>query len=91
MEMNKVTSHSLLIDDRQRITITDVEDVASFNEQTIMISSKSGNISIKGEDLHVLKLDLEEGKIVIEGTINSATYLEKKDKKEKSWFSRIFK
>lgn len=88
---NKVTSHSLLIDDRQRITITDVEDVASFNEQSIVISSRSGAIIVKGENLHVLKLDLEEGKIVIEGIINSATYTEKKGKKEKSFWSKIFK
>lgn len=89
--MQKVIGHNLMIDNRQRVTISDVDDVASFNEQSIVISSRSGAIVIKGENLHVLKLDLDEGRIIIEGTINSATYSEKKDKRDKSVWSKLFK
>lgn len=89
--MQKTSGHNLFIDNRQRVTISDVDDVASFNEQSIVISSRSGAIVIKGENLHVLKLDLDEGRIIIEGTINSAAYTEKKDKKDRSIWGKLFK
>ncbi|GAB1475936.1 hypothetical protein MASR2M70_07680 [Bacillota bacterium] len=83
--------HSLFIEDRNRITITEVSDVDSFDEETILISLESGGMMIKGRDLHIQKLDVEDGKAVITGTVNSAAYTAKRDKSEGSLLKKLLK
>ncbi|WP_037372861.1 sporulation protein YabP [Anaerovorax odorimutans] len=84
-------NHIVSIDNRERITITEVSDVESFNEQSILVLLESGGILIKGEGLHIQKLDLEEGKAIITGSIMSAVYTEKKDKQDKGFLRKILK
>jgi len=83
--------HSLLIEDRNKITITEVSDVDSFDEETILMSLHGGGLMLKGRDLHIQKLDVEEGKAVITGTVNSAVYTAKRDKSEGSLLKKILK
>lgn len=84
-------NHIISIDNRERITVTEVSDVDSFNEQSILVSLKNGGLLIKGEKLHIQKLDLEEGKVIITGAIGSVAYTEKKDKQEKGFLKKILK
>ncbi len=84
-------SHIVNIDNRERVSVTDVADIESFNEEIILITLKNGGLVIRGEDLHIQKLDLEEGKVLISGSIGSAVYTEKKDRQEKGFFKKILK
>lgn len=84
-------NHIVNIDNRERITVTEVTDVDSFNEQSILVTLSSGGLIIKGEHLHIQKLDLEEGKVIITGAISSAVYTEKKDKQERGFLKKILK
>jgi len=82
-------NHVLNIDNRERLTVTEVADVDSFNEETILITLKNGGLIVKGQKLHIQKLDLAEGKVIITGEFNSAAYTAKKNKSEKSLLRRI--
>jgi sporulation protein YabP len=65
--------------------------VESFNEEIVFLTLKNGGLIIRGEDLHIQKLDLEEGKVLISGAIGSAVYTERRDKQEKGFLKRILK
>lgn len=82
---------NILIEDRSKITVTDVSDIDSFNDNTILVALKSGGLLIKGQELHIQMLNLEEGKVIITGTINGSLYTEKKDKQEKNLLRKILK
>ena len=84
-------SHVVNIDNREKISITGVTDIESFNEEVILLILKNGGLIIKGEGLHVQKLDLDEGEVFISGAIGSAVYTEKKDKQEKGFLKKILK
>lgn len=84
-------SHVVNIDNREKISITGVTDIESFNEETILLILKNGGLIVKGEGLHVQKLDLDEGIVLISGAIGSAVYTEKKDKQEKGFLKKILK
>ncbi|HHU18082.1 MAG: sporulation protein YabP [Anaerovoracaceae bacterium] len=84
-------SHVVNIDNREKISITGVTDIESFNEEVILLILKNGGLIIKGEGLHVQKLDLDEGVVFISGAIGSAVYTEKKDKQEKGFLKKILK
>lgn len=83
--------HVVNIDNRERISVTEVTDIQSFNEETIFLNLKNGGLIIKGEDLHIQKLDLEEGRVLITGSISSALYTQKKDRQEKGFLKKILK
>jgi len=84
-------SHVVNIDNRERVSVTDVTDIESFNEEIILIALKNGGLIIRGENLHIQKLDLEEGRVLISGAIGSAVYTEKRDRQEKGFLKRILK
>ena len=84
-------AHVVNIDNRERVSVTEVADIESFNEEIIFLTLKNGGLVIRGEDLHIQKLDLEEGNVLITGAIGSAVYTEKKDRQEKGFLKKILK
>ena len=84
-------THVVNIDNRERVSVTEVTDVESFNEEIILLSLKNGGLIIKGENLHIQKLDLEEDRVLITGSISSAVYTAKKDRQEKGFLKKILK
>jgi len=67
-------AHSIHIDNRMRISVTGVADVESFNEQEVMLITEAGPLNIVGSNLHLAKLNLEDGQISIEGELLALDY-----------------
>ena len=77
--------HKVLTDGRQRITVSGVEDVDSFNENEVIFLT--GMITVLGEDLHIARLELDAGQLVIDGTIQAVDYSDHAElRAEKSGF-----
>ena len=83
-------SQNIVIEDRNRISISGVEQVDSFNDTTIVLSTIKGGLSIKGEELNISKLNLDEGSVKISGMINSLIYISKEGV-PKNFIGKIFK
>ena len=63
MEEKKILStHSLMLENRQNGRITGVKDIKSFDEKEILLFTQAGKLVINGEQLHVKQLDLEKGR-----------------------------
>lgn len=81
-----------MLENRQGGTITGVRDVNSFDEKEMLLLTDAGKLLIKGDQLHVKRLNLEKGEVDIEGKVDSLTYLSKStDKKEESLLKRMFR
>ena len=93
MEEKKILStHSLMLENRQNGRITGVKDIKSFDEKEILLITQAGKLVIKGEQLHVKQLDLEKGEEDLEGKVDSLTYLSKNtDNRDESLFNRMFR
>ena len=81
--------HTLFLENRNKITLTGVTDVESFNEELIRVETCFGTLNITGRELQVTKLDLQGGDINIEGNFISLTY-EDSIRKNGSLFARMF-
>ena len=68
------TPHSLHIDRRRRACITGVTDVCSYHETEIVLRLDGGVMVINGQNLHIGRLLLDEGKLDIDGMIDGVTY-----------------
>lgn len=78
-------NHYLTVENRDKMTISQVTDVEAFDEETLWANLKEGGVEITGENLNIEKLDLQEGALIVTGTICSIVYTDRK-KKEKSRF-----
>lgn len=73
-EKKNLTPHSLAWKDRKQGSITGVTDVLAFDENTVILDTQQGRMTVKGKDLHISRLMLEQGEVDMEGTVDSIVY-----------------
>ena len=97
MEENKKnfnTFQNIVLENREKLNVTGINDVFSFDDQIIIIETELGLLTIKGEDLKINKLSLDTSDFIVEGRIDSLNYSNQEassNKKEKNILSKIFK
>jgi sporulation protein YabP len=69
-----MTDHSIISENRENLTVTAVTDVKSFDSENIHITLREGGLSVKGKNLKIIQLDLDEGKVSISGECSSLIY-----------------
>lgn len=80
---------SVNIENRERISVTGVKRVDSFDESEVSAHLESAQVSVYGQGLHISRLDLDNGILIVDGFISGVEY---SDSDIKSGFlSRIFK
>lgn len=66
--------HRVSIDEREHTAIEGVLNVESFDDREIILETELGILTIRGEDLHIAKLDLDEGQFAVNGLVWSLEY-----------------
>ena len=85
------TIQNLILENREKLTISGVIDVLSFDDQIVILETELGMLTIKGEDLRINKLSIDTQDVIIEGNIVAITYSDKEEKKNSSLLGKIFK
>ena len=85
------TAHHLILEDRERLSVSGVEEVESFDENTIVMHTNRGTLVIRGENLHIEKLSLDGGDLTVEGDVDSLTYEDSRDRQSGGLFARLFR
>lgn len=90
--MNNVVQN-IVLENREKLSISGVLDVLSFNDQIVILETELGLLTVKGENLRINKLSLDTTEVIVEGTIFNLAYSEKNlDKKSGgSLIGKIFK
>lgn len=84
--------HSLSLIDRERLSMSGVTDVYSFDEQVIEVDTIEGPITIEGIELHIIKMNLDNGELQVEGKVLQISYEDQAIQKKKgSILSKIFR
>jgi sporulation protein YabP len=84
--------HSLHIDRREKVFVTGMTDVISFDEESVIGETEMGVIIIRGSNLHVTRINLENGELSVSGEIDGITYENPGGyAKGKSLLGRLFK
>ena len=66
-------AHHIILEEREQLSVSGVEEVESFDENTIVMLTNRGTLIVRGEELHIEKLSLDGGDLKVEGTIDSLT------------------
>ncbi len=90
MELKNDAVHNVVMENREKMSISAVTDVESFNEQEIILNTQMGMLSVYGSSLHISRLNVETGELKIEGNVDSIAYEDRASSRE-SFLSRLFK
>lgn len=83
---------NMTLENRKRLSLNGVMEVISFNEELIILNTILGTLNIKGEGLRMNRLDVQNGDIMITGTVNSCIYTNRESKQDKeSILAKLFK
>ena len=84
-------AHHVILEGRESLTVSGVEEVESFDENTIVMHTSQGTLVIRGENLHIEKLSLDGGDLKVEGDVDALTYEDGRDQRSGGFFSRLFR
>ena len=94
-KMTSISNQNIYLENREKLNISGVKDVLSFDDQMVILETELGLLTIKGENLRINKLSIDTLDVSIDGTINSLIYSEnsgdKKIGKGGSFLNKLFK
>lgn len=82
--------HNVVLEDRKILTVSGVSDVDSFDEQTVIVFTDMGELTVRGSNLHINRLSVEVGELTVEGNIAALIYSDEAPKNG-GFFSRVFR
>lgn len=80
-QLSTTIVQNIILENREKITISGVLDVLSFDDQIVIVETDLGLLTIKGENLRINKLSLDTTEVIVEGKINDLSYSEKSSDK----------
>ena len=89
-EIMNAGPHNLILEDRNKLKMTGVTDVDSFDETSVTAYTSAGELTVGGTKLHINKLNMENGELTVEGNIVSLVYVDR-EMKSTGFFGRMFR
>ena len=83
------SNQNIIIEDRKKLTLSGGKDVISFDDETLLLETVLGRLTVKGAGLHIVNFDTASGDLFAEGKIYAAVYTS--DEKNGGFFSRVFR
>lgn len=72
--------HKLLLQGRKSVELTGVKEIVSFDAKEVVLHTTMGVLVIRGNDLFVKRLTVEQGEVDLEGQVDSFVYADKPGK-----------
>lgn len=73
--------HTLQLSNRKILALTGISDVISFDETLVTLLCGEAIMSVEGEKMRVLRMNVDSGDLAIEGKINAISYVDKRTRK----------
>ena len=83
--------HNAILENRQRLMLSGVTDVESFDEKLVLLYTQLGELAVKGSQLHVSEMSTESGELTVEGEINSLIYGDRDRTKKLGLLGKLFR
>ena len=94
-EQKKISNaiQNIILENREKLNISGVLDVLSFDDQIVIVETNLGLVTVKGENLKINKLNIDTSDVTLDGMIASLSYSSSDSiKKNASGFiGKIFK
>lgn len=85
------TPHNVIMENRKSLMVTGVTDVDSFDEQTVVVYTDMGELTVRGSNLHIAKLNVDTGELSLTGTVYGLAYTDDRQRQGGGLFGRLFR
>ena len=68
-----------------------VRDIERFDEEEVVVNTELGLLSIKGQGLHLNKIDVADGELSVEGQIDSLGYEDQHFSDKGGFLAKLFR
>lgn len=86
-----VTNQNIIMENREKISVTGVIDIHSFDDELVLAQTDLGILTIKGDDLKMNKLNLDNSELIVEGQIMAVAYSDVNQAKKSGFMNKLFK
>ncbi len=80
--------HKLTLDERNRLTMTGVAEVVSFDESAVVLHTSQGTLVVQGKQLQLKTLSPQGGQVAVEGQVDAMHY--EAPQAGGGWLRRLF-
>ncbi len=89
--VNSGLIQNLILENREKLSVSGVLDVLSFDDQVVIMDTELGMLTVKGDNLRINKLSIDTSEVIVEGNIHNMTYSEEHGDNKGGLLSKIFK
>ena len=68
--------HKLTLNERSHLSMTGVTEVVGFDDETVVLHTDLGTLTVRGEGLKLRTLSPEGGQVAVEGNVSALFYEE---------------
>ncbi len=80
--------HRLTLDQREKLIVTGVTEVVSFDEDAVVLHTQLGMLTVQGKQLQLKTLSVDGGQLAVEGTVSALSY--EQPRQGGGWLHRLF-
>ncbi len=90
--MEEERNHKVILENREKLMVSAVEDIESFDDERVVIVTDMGTMTVIGGNFRISKLNVDDGQLVIDGEIDEIQYSDTvSSDKSGGFFSRLLK
>ena len=67
-------NHRIEITDRVILNVSGVISVINFDESSVVLETSGGILSVDGQDMHIVNLNVDSGDVTVSGSISGIIY-----------------
>lgn len=90
MEEKNGIIQNVIIESRKKLNVSGVKDVISFDDETVLLSTALGKMTVKGEGLRIESFNTETGDLTAAGNIHAVVYMSDENNSG-GFISRLFR
>ncbi len=91
MSNESIGRHSIVMQDCTNLSISGVTDADSFDETRIQLFTECGEMAVIGENLHVNEMNVDTGRLTVEGTVTAIIYGDRAHRKRPGFLARLLR
>lgn len=81
--------HKLTLNERKHLTLSGVTEVVSFDDETVVLKTSMGTLTVHGQNLQLKNLSLDGGQVAVDGAI--AAFIYEDPRPERSRLGKLFR
>ena len=83
--------HSAVLENREKLLLSGVTAVDSFDDRTVVLYTRLGELVILGRSLHLERMSTESGEVTVTGEMIALRYSDRDRNAPQGFFGRLLR